>query len=166
MSDDIDITPPEQLDEMFGHKTTDELLASMAAANPAKHGVTVAERLRRARELAEAFDDLSVDDQLIVAAGGDPEEMLPGNKPRWTVAAPDKSGSCTVKDHLTGNEFGQIKIYPADHPGRQPETPPSQDPALAGNAAPTTCDHSFGDDPQDDTPCEKCKISFEDWANL
>lgn len=151
MSDDIDITPPEQLDEMFGHKTTDELLASMAAANPAKHGVTVAERLRRAREFAEAFDDLSVDDQIISDAGGDPEEMLPGNKPRWTV---DNAG--TVRDHLTGT----------DHPGRQPETPPSQDPALAGNAAPTTCDHSFGDDPQDDTPCEKCKISFEDWANL
>lgn len=110
---DLPEIDPSVGDAMFADldtRTTDQVVADIAAANPSRHGMPVEERKRRARALTGVLDisNLVIEDQLIVAAGGDPNEMMPGNKPRWTVAdEADAGGSRTVKDHLTGDEFGQ-----------------------------------------------------------
>ena len=89
---------------LFPEETAEEAVARIVAQNPQKHGVTVQERMARARAavtrmLAAGADlsDLSAEDATIIAIGGDPNEMMTGNKPRYTV---DEAGN--VKDHETG----------------------------------------------------------------
>ena len=93
---DIEGAPESTLDDMFERRTTEQVVADIVSAEPAKHGVTLAERLKRAKDAA-TFDSTDEDDAKIRAAGGDPDELLPGNRPRYTV---DEEGN--VKDHQTG----------------------------------------------------------------
>lgn len=171
---DLEKMPDNALQRMFDDRTTDEVVADIVAAEPEKHGVTVAERLRRAK--AEViFDDTELAEEAAIrAAGGDPFEFLPGNRPRWTVDAG------IIHDHLNNLKF----LYDeSELPGQQQGMATLSSPEQTGDvAAPTiidlgeavadriqlqaTCAHDFGEDPQDSTPCAKCKITFEDWANL
>lgn len=86
--------------KMFPERSTEEVIADIVASQPAKHGTTLAERLQRAREAANAGDEDAWEAfarQRVREIGGDFDEMLPGNKPRYTV---EENGD--VKDHDQG----------------------------------------------------------------
>ncbi len=103
MADELDIDPSEKWSEqLFPDETTEEALARIVAQAPLKHGVTLEQRKARAAALFSRVGyvdqaELTAEDARIVEIGGDPNEMLPGNKPRYTV---DEAGN--VKDHETG----------------------------------------------------------------
>ena len=106
MANDIEIAPDLGA-QMFPDETTEEALARIVAQDPLKHSVTLEERRARAVRQAQRtriLSDLDADDALIVSVGGDPQEMMTGNKPRWTV-----SGD-TIKDHLEGKEWGVVGV--------------------------------------------------------
>ena len=195
---EIDPSVGEQMFAELDARTTEQVVAEIAAANPHKHDTPVEERKRRARARAAPIDisSFAVEDQLIIAAGGDPNEMMPGNKPRWTVAdEADANGSRTVKDHLTGLEFGQIAV-------QEPTATPEQADMLVGESTVvndssnpsgsasldaeiarfaeqldevrtsvvddvrrSVCDHKFGEPLDDDSKCKLCGLTFGEWAN-
>jgi hypothetical protein len=99
---DHPILDPSVADRMFPNRPTEEIIAELAAKRPDKHGIPLAERLRRVREAAGGEDDAweGFYRARVLEIGGDPDEMLPGNKPRYTV---EEDGS--VKDHLTSKVF-------------------------------------------------------------
>lgn len=213
--------------QLFTDETAEEAVARIVAQNPEKHGVTLEQRKARARAaiarmLAAGADlsNLSAEDALIVAVGGNPNEMMVGNKPRYTV---DEAGN--VKDHETGevhrvataDESGNTETDAAtlesqregsigtgansessasDNSGDVP-TESSIGPSKAADQHPSRdqsddqaaeksaylearveltiemlrairaiCAHSWPEDPQESTPCAKCGMTFEDWANL
>lgn len=185
--DDIEVDPNAaaflfmDLDE----RTTEQVVKDIAAAEPHRHGVPVEERRRRALATARDtgwIDGLEAEDQLIVAAGGDPDEILPGNKARWTVSADGM-----VKDHLTGQEFGHVEIGPAESAGSDQQSGNGENagevtsdtrPAAvtvndgsipSGSAAyafeRAQCDHKFPEPLADDSKCPRCGLTFGEWAN-
>lgn len=162
MANDIEIAPDLGA-QMFPDETTEEALARIVAQNPLKHGVTIEQRVARALEIAKRasaqdLSGLSADDALIVSVGGDPEEMMTGNKPRWTVEGD------TIKDHLEGKEFVVIAFRAPDDEQHTAALQQVMDGATAlANQA--TCAHQWPDDPQPETPCALCGLSFERWAN-
>lgn len=89
--------------KLFPDRPVDEVVADIVAANPEKHGMTLEERIRRAKAAAVARGSAADEEEALYRAcvtelaHGDPDEMLPGNKPRYTV---DDDGN--VKDHDTG----------------------------------------------------------------
>ena len=113
MTDEIKLEPMADglARKMFPDLTTEEVVAEIVAADPQKHGVTLAERMRRA--VAQATAEAAADAK--------------------------------------------------EQPGQQTEPLPVSVPAPAG-AAPTLCDHDFGEDPQESTPCAKCGVTFGQWA--
>ena len=168
---DIEGAPESTLDEMFDQRTTEQVVADIVSAEPAKHGVTLAERLKRAKDAA-TFDSTDEDDAKIRAVGGDPDELLPGNRPRYTV---DEDGN--VKDHQTGEvhvggnkaDVAQGEVH-IDIRATDAETAQEMEDdaiALADTfARQAVCVHYFGSqDPQPQDRCVGCAISFEEWAN-
>lgn len=105
---------PKALPGLGAERTTEEVVADIVAKDPAAHGVTLEERKRRARAQALDLSNLSADDALIVSIGGDPDETMGGNRPRWTVDGD------TIKDHVTGKEWGVIAVRGRDDPDGQP----------------------------------------------
>ena len=96
----------EELDRLAPGKTTAEIVADIVESDPAKHGVTLEERLRRARARAGSGDEAAWEAfyrARIEEIGGDPDEMMAGNKPRYTVD--EETGA--VKDH----ELGLIHLH-------------------------------------------------------
>lgn len=86
--------------KMFPERSAEEVVADIVAAEPGKHSTTLEERLRRAREAANAGDEDAWEAfcrTRVKEIGGDFDEMLPGNKPRYTV---EDNGD--VKDHDQG----------------------------------------------------------------
>lgn len=99
-NDGVDIAP-DAASQMFPDETTEEAVSRIVAGNPQKHSTTLEERLRRAEAQARREAPLDVAEQMYIARvkeiGGDPDEIMVGNKPRYTM---DEDGS--VKDHQTG----------------------------------------------------------------
>ena len=95
---------PKDMPGLGAERTTEEVVADIIAKNPAAHSVTIEERKRSARAQALDLSNLTADDALIVSLGGDPEETMGGNRPRWTVDGD------IIKDHLTGQEWGVIDV--------------------------------------------------------
>jgi len=104
---------PKTLPGLGAERTTEEVVADIIAKDPAAHGVALEERNRRARAQALDLSNLTADDALIVSLGGDPEETMGGNRPRWTVDGD------IIKDHETGQEWGVIDVR-ARGQGTQP----------------------------------------------
>lgn len=100
---DIEIAPDLGA-EMFGEETTEDAVARIVARDPGKHGVTLGERKARAaeaaRRLAPTEDEQATYERRVREIGGDPDEMMVGNKPRYTM---DEDGN--VKDHETGDTY-------------------------------------------------------------
>ena len=148
---------------LFPEETAEEAVARIVARNPQKHGFPVEERERRAKLAAirESRDlsGLDADDALIVSVGGDPLEMMTGNKPRWTVDGD------SIKDHLEGKEYGVIGFFSAntddEHTAELQQVMVEAD-ALANQA---TCAHSWPEDPDEETRCPLCQMTFADWVN-
>ena len=100
--------------KMFPDRSTAEVVADIVAAEPGKHNVPLAERLRRAQQSASAGDEDAWEAfcrARISEIGGDFDEMLPGNKPRYTV---EENGD--VKDHDTGQVHKAIEEAPPASP--------------------------------------------------
>ena len=95
---------PKALPGLGAERTTEEVVADIIAKDPAAHGVTIEQRKRSARAQALDLSNLTADDALIVSLGGDPDETMGGNRPRWTVDGD------IIKDHLTGQEWGVIDV--------------------------------------------------------
>lgn len=104
---------PKAMPGLGAERTTEEVVADIIAKDPAAHGVTLEERKRSARAQALDLSNLTADDALIVSLGGDPDETMGGNRPRWTVDGD------TIKDHETGQEWGVIEVKARDL-GEQP----------------------------------------------
>ena len=86
----------------FPDETPGQFIERLVNGNPAKHGTPEPVRKRiavsTAYPAAEAAEkEIAAQDQRIRDVGGDPDEMMPGNRPRYTV---DEDGN--VKDHDTG----------------------------------------------------------------
>lgn len=102
-NDGVDIAP-DAASQMFPDETTEEAVSRIVAGNPQKHSTTLEERLRRAEAQARREAPLDVAEQMYIARvkeiGGDPDEIMVGNKPRYTM---DEDGN--VKDHETGTVY-------------------------------------------------------------
>lgn len=100
---DVPELDPAIAAKLFPERSADEVVSDIVAVNPEKHSLPVAERIRRAKAAAVARGSAADEEEAFYracvteVAGGDPDEMLPGNKPRYTV---DDDGN--VKDHDTG----------------------------------------------------------------
>lgn len=85
-------------------RTTAEIIADTVAANPRKHNVSEQERIRRAGVVArtQAADDDWQDlyELRCRDLGFDPNELMPGNRPRYTM-----DEFYALKDHETGETF-------------------------------------------------------------
>jgi len=93
--------------KMFPDRATEEVVAEIVAAEPGKHSTLLAERMRRARAAASAGDEDAWEGfarARVSEIGGDFDEMMPGNKPRYTV---EDNGD--VKDHDTGTVHKAIQ---------------------------------------------------------
>jgi hypothetical protein len=93
--------------KMFPDRSTDEVVADIVAAEPGKHSTSLAERMRRAQEAASAGNEDAWEGfarARVSEIGGDFDEMMPGNKPRYTV---EENGD--VKDHDTGTVHKAIQ---------------------------------------------------------
>ena len=176
MSNEFDIAP-DLGTQLFPEETAEEAVARIVAQNPQKHGVTVQERMARARDavtrmLAAGADlsNLSAEDALIVSVGGDPNEMMVGNKPRWTVDG-DR-----IKDHLEEKEYGAIPILSAEqvNAGFEEKDPAkrleqavartSELMAIHAEAVTTAnqlcCAHSWPIQISPEAQCEKCGLTW------
>ena len=171
MADDIEFDAKSGQDE-FPDETPEEAVARIVAQNPAKHGTTLETRLERARAavtrmLAAGADlsNLSAEDATIVAIGGDPNEMMVGNKPRYTV---QEDGS--VKDHETGEVHlsgnGSMDSVLEGTEVAQEHAGEDATQAPAGvQPDPATCPNTWPEDPDEDTRCPLCQMTFEEWVN-
>ena len=156
---------------LFPEETAEEAVARIVAQNPQKHGVTVEERIARAKAWAARMtanghdlSGLSAEDALIVSVGGNPNEMMVGNKPRWTVDGD------TIKDHLEGKEYGVVAISAVptitlDDIERIKTEGPEAVLGPPDVVLPGICAHSWPEDPDEDTRCPLCQMTFADWVN-
>ena len=126
--------PPEQLEQLLPDRTPEEIVQALVDANPAKHGLTLAQRLARVLALAKR-DNLPDDYQRVYELrveqiGGDPDEMLPGNKPRYTM----DEETLAIKDHETGRVHHLAANQDAPT-GGEPASPQTVEPGAAGMVA-------------------------------
>ena len=156
---DIDIAP-ELGAELFLEETTEEAVSRIVAQDPQKHGVTLEQRKARATELARRMipteDEQARYERRVREIDGDPDAMMVGNKPRYTM---DEDGN--VKDHETG-EVHRAAVNQDVSEARVPATRPPVEPDAA---AMVDCEHPWPDDPQPETRCPQCGIRFVEWAN-
>lgn len=112
--------------------------------------------------------------------GLDPEELLQGNKPRYTMGDDGE-----IKDHETGKVYGAPvqEAAAVQDPSARPAEPgaasglggivlerPVQnvghaDDARGVTAAVPGCDHAFPEPVEASTACTVCGTTFETWAN-
>lgn len=97
---------PKEIDAVLqDERTTEQIIEELARAAPQKHGVPLARRLEFAQAAAKQGQPDALDAELeqqiyesrVYEIGGDPDEMLPGNKPRYTMGE-----NYEIKDHATG----------------------------------------------------------------
>ena len=108
MSTDLQKLPTDLDNDVPGDKrSTEEIVADMVARNPL-HSTPVQLREQIAVSIARHGAKADILEQRVYEArvqqiGGDPDEMLPGNKPRYTM-----NEDFYVKDHFTG----EVHPYP------------------------------------------------------
>jgi hypothetical protein len=121
---------------MFPERSTDEVVADIVSANPDKHGLSLSTRIAMAKSAAikrgSAFDEEEAFYRACVTelAGGDPDAMLPGNKPRYTV---EEDG--TTKDHETGQVYRLSAPQGLEAPSREGQTTGDKPDTIAGAPA-------------------------------
>jgi hypothetical protein len=172
-ADELDPLPEGLAEKLLGDRTEDEIINDTVASDPRRHSTPVMQRLLAARRTAGTVDMdewEAIYRARIIEIGGDPDEFMPGNKPRYTVD--EETG--VVKDHETGavhrspsNAVVEAVVPPAD--GAPTDAARSvlagNDAAQTENVAPKVCDHDFPEPVYPETPCKKCQMKFVDWAN-
>ena len=103
-NEDLDGSPPpEQIEELLPSRTTEEIVAALVAGNP-KHSITLAQRVAQMTALLKHEGPDQTDDYQrlyelrVEQIGGDPDEMMVGNRPRYTM----DEDTYAIKDHETG----------------------------------------------------------------
>lgn len=155
---DIDVYSGQ--DEM-PDETIDEAVARLVAADPIKHGMTLAQREARAisaaKLLAAPIDEAEeAFNARVREIGGDPDEMMVGNKPRYTM-----DEFATVKDHLTG----ETHVSMSGSGIAQPLTADVVTNEVA--FAVSGCDSKscqWSDDPAPSEKCGACGLTFYEWC--
>jgi len=154
MSTDMLTQLPKDLDDSAPgeNRTTEEIVADMVARNP-KHSTPVQLREQIAVSIARHGAKADILEQRVYEArveqiGGDPDELLPGNKPRFTM-----NEDFYIKDHSTGIVYP----YPTGGAGGSPDEP-------AGQAECAPDAHDFPEPVEAQTVCTKCGLTFVEWA--
>ena len=162
-NEDLDGSPPpEQIEELLPSRTTEEIVAALVSGNP-KHSITLAKRVAQMTAFLKHEGPDQADDYQrlyelrVEQIGGDPDEMMTGNRPRYTM----DEDSLAVKDHETGT------VYPAiveQDVSTVDEAPSQQTVEPETVAAVDECDHFWPDPVEAETPCSKCSLKFGQWA--
>lgn len=172
---------PVNMPGLGAERTTAQIVADIIAKDPAAHGVTLAERQRRAADiaLAQAKADKEFFDEQETAVVGDAaasthqpsEEPAVRGRPITVAFSEDglgQEGEAGEVHHITtaGEDSGAsddgIQVLPGTDAmaGRSNGTDDS--PILPATA---TCEHSWPEPVEEQTPCIYCGLTFDEFAN-
>ena len=147
---------------MLPEASTEELIAAAVARAPHKHSAVPEARMARAlRGVIDAGTDnwLETYESRVREIGGDPMELLPGNRPRYTMG-----DDLDVKDHVTGltHVMAPHTITLGDIERIRTEGPE----AVLGPPDYVECgaDHVWPEAVDSDSRCIHCGLTFKAWA--
>ena len=161
-NEDLDgVLSPDEAENLLPSRTTEEIVQALVDSKP-KHNITLAQRIAQMTALAkrdnEPDDYQRIYELRVEQIGGDPDEMMGGNRPRYTM-----DEDMTIKDHETGEMHHVLREdngAPDDGSQESIEVVVTYTPSDPRD----DCEHIWHDPVEAETPCSKCGLKFGEWA--